>query len=320
MTEIEDSPSKDDDEHLPMTPILAALIDATEAIDSIYSEEDPKKLMGLTSGYPELDRITGGFEPGNLIVVASRPSMGTSALSHSFVRHVSLELKQPSLLFSMEHTARQLVFRNMAAVGRLNAHHMVSGYMDEGGWNRITHAIGSLQGAPIFFKCKGRFEVGQILQNAQEMAMRVGKPGLIVVENLQMMADSVRAESRAATLAHYQSEFKALAMDLSVPVIVISKLSRAVESRPNKRPVLSDLRDSGGIEDVADQVIFLYRDDFYNPDSNDRGLAEIIVAKNKNGPLGTTRLVFLSEYLRFENDAGSSFHDEGVVKPIATTP
>ena len=246
------------------------------------------------------------MQPGDLIIVAGRPSMGKTALSLNIAENVALDARLPVAVFSMEMGASQLVMRMLGSVGRLDQHKLRTGRISDDDWPRLTHALGRLDEAPLFIDETPGLTVMEMRARARRLARTCGgKLGLIVVDYLQLMSGSSsgREENRATELSEISRSLKGLAKELHVPVIALSQLNRALEQRPNKRPVMSDLRESGAIEQDADLILFIYRDEVYNPDSADRGTAELIIGKQRNGPIGTVRLTFLGEHTRFENHA-----------------
>ncbi|MBM4189627.1 MAG: replicative DNA helicase [Betaproteobacteria bacterium] len=286
--------------------IKPLLIDAVNRIDELYNRDSDSDVTGVPTGFADLDSRTSGMQPGDLIIVAGRPSMGKTALSLNIAEHVALDARLPVAVFSMEMGASQLVMRMLGSVGRLDQHKLRTGRISDDDWPRLTHALGRLDEAPLFIDETPGLTVMEMRARARRLARTCGgKLGLIVVDYLQLMSGSQsgREENRATELSEISRSLKGLAKELHVPVIALSQLNRALEQRPNKRPVMSDLRESGAIEQDADLILFIYRDEVYNPDSADRGTAELIIGKQRNGPIGTVRLTFLGEHTRFENHA-----------------
>src|SRR5512139_3271457 len=271
-----------------------------ERIDELY--KNPASVTGVATGFVDLDEMTSGLHPGELIVVAGRPSMGKTAFALNIAEHVGLELKLPVLVFSMEMGGAQLGLRMLGSVGRVDAQRLRTGRLDTGDWDRLGVALGKLNEAPILIDETPALNPLELRARARRMWREYGGAlGLVVVDYLQLMsaADS-GVENRATEISEISRSLKAMAKELQVPVVALSQLNRGLEQRPNKRPVMSDLRESGAIEQDADVILFIYRDEVYNPDTQDKGTAEIIISKQRNGPIGTVRLAFLGEYTRFE--------------------
>jgi replicative DNA helicase len=288
---------------LPLKPLL---VDAVNRIDELYNRDSDSDVTGVPTGFVDLDSKTSGLQPGDLVIVAGRPSMGKTAFSLNIAEHVALNSHLPVAVFSMEMGASQLVMRMLGSVGKLDQHKLRTGKISDDDWPRLTHALGQLDEAPIHIDETPGLTVMEMRARARRLARTCGgKLGLIVVDYLQLMSGSSngREENRATELSEISRSLKGLAKELHVPLIALSQLNRALENRPNKRPVMSDLRESGAIEQDADVILFIYRDEVYNPDSPDRGTAEIIIGKQRNGPIGTVRLTFLGEHTRFENHA-----------------
>ncbi len=287
---------------LELKPLL---IEAVNRIDELYNRDNPSDVTGVPTGFTDLDAKTSGLQPGDLIIVAGRPSMGKTAFSLNIAENVALEAKLPVAVFSMEMAASQLVMRMLGSVGRLDQHKLRTGRIGDEEWHKLTYAIGVLDEAPIYIDESPGLTAMEVRARARRLARQCkdGRLGLIVLDYLQLMSGTGSGENRATELSEISRSLKGLAKELHVPVIALSQLNRALEQRPNTRPVMSDLRESGAIEQDADVILFIYRDEVYNPDSADRGTAEIIIGKQRNGPTGTVRLTFLSEYTRFENYA-----------------
>lgn len=281
------------------------LIQVVNRIDELYSRDNPSDVTGVPTGFTDLDAKTAGLQPGDLIIVAGRPSMGKTAFSLNIAENVALEARLPVAVFSMEMAASQLVMRMLGSVGKLDQHKLRTGRIGEGEWPKLTHAIGVLDEAPIYIDETPGLTATEVRARARRLARQCkdGQVGLIVLDYLQLMSGSGTGENRATEISEISRSLKGLAKELKVPVIALSQLNRSLEQRPNKRPVMSDLRESGAIEQDADLILFIYRDELYNPDSPDKGTAEIIIGKQRNGPTGTIRLTFLGEYTRFENYA-----------------
>ena len=274
-----------------------------ERIDELY--KNPSSVTGLATGFVDLDEMTSGLHPGELIIVAGRPSMGKTALALNVAEHVGLELKLPVLVFSMEMGGAQLGLRMLGSVGRVDAQRLRTGRLDTGDWDRLGTALGRLNEAPILVDETAALNPLELRSRARRLWREYGGLGLVVIDYLQLMsAAESGVENRATEISEISRSLKAMSKELSVPVIALSQLNRGLEQRPNKRPVMSDLRESGAIEQDADLILFIYRDEVYNDDSPDKGIAEIIIGKQRNGPIGTVKLTFLGRHTRFENYAG----------------
>lgn len=280
------------------------LKEVVERIDMLYSRDNPDEVTGVPTGFTDLDTKTSGLQPGDLVIVAGRPSMGKTAFSMNIAEHVAVEHHLPVAVFSMEMGGTQLVMRMLGSVGRLDQHVLRTGKLQDEDWSKLTFAIGKLSDAPMYIDETPALTALEVRARARRLARQHGgKLGLIVIDYLQLMSGSGRGDNRTAELGEISRGIKGLARELEVPIIALSQLSRAVEQRPNKRPMMSDLRESGAIEQDADIILFMYRDEYYNPDSPDKGLAEAIIAKHRNGPTGTVRLAFVGHYAKFENAA-----------------
>ena len=290
--------------------IQTLLPQVADRIDFLYQRENQGSVTGIPTGFDDLDERTSGFQPGDLIIVAGRPSMGKTAFSLNIAENVALDTKKPVAVFSMEMGATQLATRMIGSVGRLDQHRMRNGNLEDEDWVRLTTALGKLNDAPIFIDEGAGLSSFDVRARARRLHRQTGGLGLIVVDYLQLMAGtSGRAsENRATEISEISRSLKSLAKELNVPVVALSQLNRSVEQRPDKRPVMSDLRESGAIEQDADLILFIYRDEVYNPDSEDKGMAEIIIAKQRNGPIGRIRLTFLGQHTRFENFASGHAH------------
>jgi replicative DNA helicase len=287
-----------------MQPLLMEVV---TRIDELYNRDNPNEVTGVPTGFADLDTKTSGLQPGDLVIVAGRPSMGKTAFSLNMAENVALETNHSVAVFSMEMGASQLVMRMLGSVGRLDQHKLRTGRISEDDWPRLTHALGRLNESPLFIDESPGLTAMEVRARARRLARQckeTDKPlGLIVIDYLQLMSGSGSGENRATEISDISRSLKGLAKELHVPVIALSQLNRSLEQRPNKRPVMSDLRESGAIEQDADVILFIYRDEVYNPDSQDKGTAEIIIGKQRNGPIGMVRLTFLGEYTRFENYA-----------------
>jgi replicative DNA helicase len=283
-----------------MQPVLTEVV---ERIDLLYNQDNPSDVTGVPTGFADLDRMTSGFQPGDLIIVAGRPSMGKTALALNMAEHVALDAGLPIGIFSMEMSAAQLAMRLLGAIGKLDQHKLRTGRLAEDDWRRLTSAVGRLSEAPIHIDETAALNALELRARARRLHRQYGQLGMIVIDYLQLMSASSHGENRATEISEISRSLKALAKELNVPVVALSQLNRSLEQRPNKRPVMSDLRESGAIEQDADVILFIYRDEVYNPDSPDKGQSEIIIGKQRNGPIGTVMLTFQGEYTRFANFA-----------------
>ena len=288
--------------------IKVLLPKVADRIDYLYSRDNPSAVTGIPTGFNDLDSMTSGLQGGDLIIVAGRPSMGKTAFSLNIAENVALDTKLPVAVFSMEMGSTQLAMRMIGSVGRLDQHRMRNGNLEDEDWERLTTALGRLNEAPIFIDEGSALSSFDVRARARRLHRQCGKLGLIVIDYLQLMSAPAgrQGENRATEISEISRSLKALAKELDCPVVALSQLNRSVESRPDKRPLMSDLRESGAIEQDADVILFIYRDEVYNPDSLDKGMAEIIIGKQRNGPIGRVRLTFLGQHTRFENFAGSS--------------
>jgi replicative DNA helicase len=280
--------------------LLASVV---ERIETLYNRDDPSDVTGVPTGFGDLDRMTSGFQPGDLIVVAGRPSMGKTALALNIGENVALNTGLPVAVFSMEMGAAQLAMRLIGSVGKLDQHKLRTGRLGPEDWDKLSTALGRLNEAPILIDETPALNAIEVRSRARRLMKQYGKLGLVIVDYLQLMQATSQGENRATEISEISRAMKSLAKELSVPVVALSQLNRSLEQRPNKRPVMSDLRESGAIEQDADVIVFIYRDEVYNPESQDKGVAEIIIGKQRNGPIGTVRLTFLGEFTRFESFA-----------------
>jgi replicative DNA helicase len=286
---------------LEIGPLLTEVV---ERIDTLYHTANPSDVTGTPTGFVDLDRMTSGMHGGELIIVAGRPSMGKTAFSMNVGEYVAVEYGLPVAVFSMEMPGTQLVMRMLGSIGRLDQHRMRTGRLTDEDWPKLTHAVQKMSEAQIFIDETGGLNPMELRSRARRLSRQCGKLGLIIIDYLQLMSGSSTGENRATEISEISRSLKSLAKELDVPVIALSQLNRGLEQRPNKRPVMSDLRESGAIEQDADVILFIYRDEVYNPDSQDKGTAEIIIGKQRNGPIGPVRLTFLGQHTKFDNYAG----------------
>ena len=278
--------------------LVVQLIDRVQELHDNGAEE----VTGVRSGFYDLDRMTAGFQKGDLVVLAARPSMGKTAFALNIAEHVAVQEGLPVLVFSMEMGAAQLALRLVGSLGRINQQNLRTGRLDSGEWERLTDAVERLGQVQLLIDETPGLTSSELRARARRMARQFGTLGLIVIDYLQLMSGSSGSdENRATELGEISRGLKGLAKELQCPVIALSQLNRSVESRNDKRPMMSDLRESGAIEQDADVIMFIYRDDYYNKDSKEPGVSEIIIAKQRNGPVGTVKLTFLKPLTRFDN-------------------
>ena len=282
-------------------PLLTQVV---ERIEFLYNRENRSEVTGVPTGFADLDRKTSGLQEGDLIVIAGRPSMGKTAFALNIAEHIALSKKLPVGIFSMEMGATQLVMRLMGSVGRLDQMKIRTGELNNEQWGRLSEALGHLNEAPIHIDETPALNPLELRARARRLCRQYGgRLGAIVVDYLQLMQAVGEGENRATEISEISRSLKALAKELKVPVMALSQLNRSLESRTDKRPMMSDLRESGAIEQDADVIFFIYRDEVYNPETAEKGAAEIIIGKQRNGPIGMVPLTWIGEYTRFENMA-----------------
>lgn len=282
-------------------PIKSLLKATLSHIDEMSKNDSA--ITGMASGYADLDAMTAGFQKGDLVIVAGRPSMGKTTFSMNIAEYAAISTKKPVAVFSMEMPGEQLTMRMLSSMGRVDQGRLRTGKLTDDDWPRVAQAVKMFSEVPMFIDDSAALSPTEVRARARRLAREHGQLGLIVLDYLQLMQGSGKSDNRTAEVSEISRSLKALAKELEVPVIVLSQLNRSLEQRPNKRPIMSDLRESGAIEQDADIIIFIYRDEVYNPETADKGVAEIIIAKQRNGPIGTTRLTFLGKYTRFETFA-----------------
>ena len=273
------------------------LKESFERITALY--ESGADITGVGSGFTELDKLTSGFQPGNLVILAARPSMGKSGLALCIAANLAVRHDVPTALFTLEMSKSEVTQRLMCSEAKVESQRLRSGNLAPDDWPRLTAACDRLAKAPVWVDDTGSITMMEIRSKARRLKMREPNLGLIVVDYLQLMTSGSNAENRVQEVSQISRALKVLARDLDVPVLALSQLSRAVEQRHDKRPILSDLRESGSLEQDADLVMFIYRDEYYNEDSPDQGLAEVHLAKHRNGPTGTVKLSFLRRFAKF---------------------
>ncbi len=289
-------------------PIKTLLTRAVERLDELHGRDEP--ITGLATGFSDFDMMTSGLQPSDLIVVAGRPSMGKTSFAMNMAEHAAIQTRRPVAVFSMEMPGDALAMRMMSSLGRIDQHRVRTGKLEEDEWPRLTSAVNILAGASLFIDDTAALSPTELRARARRLKREQGDLGLIVVDYLQLMQVPGTNENRTTEISAISRSLKALAKELAVPVIALSQLNRSLEQRPNKRPVMSDLRESGAIEQDADLIVFIYRDEVYNAESKDKGLAEIIIGKQRNGPIGTVKLTFLGKYTKFESYIDSYYGED----------
>jgi replicative DNA helicase len=284
------------------------LVKAVDRIDELYQSDTA--YTGIPTGFDDFDNMTSGLQKADLVIIAGRPSMGKTSFVMNLVENAAIKHKQPVAVFSMEMPGDQLVMRMMASLGRIDSNKIRTGKLDDADWPRLTSAVGILNEAPIFIDDTPGLNPMEIRSRARRIHREHGL-GMIVIDYLQLMQSAKsNGENRATEISEISRSLKGLAKELGVPVLALSQLNRSLEQRPNKRPIMSDLRESGAIEQDADLIVFIYRDEVYNEDSPAKGTAEIIIGKQRNGPIGMARLTFLGQYTRFENHTNTGGYGE----------
>ncbi len=284
------------------------LTKTVETIDFLFQSEG--NVTGVSTGFDKFDEATTGLHPGELIIVAGRPSMGKTTFAMNIAENAAIGSRTPVAVFSMEMPGEQLAMRMISSLGRIDQHHIRTGQLTDEDWPRITSAVHMLSEASLFIDDTPAMSPGEVRARARRMKRKHGL-GLIVVDYLQLMQVAGGSENRATEISEISRGLKALAKELGVPVIALSQLNRSLEQRTDKRPIMSDLRESGAIEQDADLIVFIYRDEVYNEDSPDKGMAEIIIAKQRNGPIGKSVLTFLGKYTKFENYIPEMYINDG---------
>jgi replicative DNA helicase len=288
--------------------IKSLLAHAVDKIETLFEQEG--SITGAATGFTDFDEMTSGLQVGDLIIVAGRPSMGKTTIAMNMAENIAIKGDKPVAVFSMEMPGDALAMRMMSSLGRIDQHKVRTGKLDDDEWPRLTSAINILAETQLFIDDTPALTPTEVRSRARRLAREHGQLGLIVLDYLQLMQSPSSGENRVQQISDISRGLKALAKELNVPVVALSQLNRNLEQRPNKRPVMSDLRESGSIEQDADVIVFVYRDEVYNEDSPDKGIAEIIIGKQRNGPIGTVRLTFLGQFTRFENFVPDPYADE----------
>ncbi|MDH5484835.1 MAG: replicative DNA helicase [Gammaproteobacteria bacterium] len=288
-----------------MKSLLAKTV---EQIDYLFEQEG--HVTGVSTGFTDFDEMTTGLQKGDMVIVAGRPSMGKTTFAMNIAENAAIAQQTAVAVFSMEMPGPSLTMRMISSLGRIDQHRLRTGQLTDDDWPRITSAVSILSEAKIFIDDTPALSPTDLRARARRLKREHGL-GLIVIDYLQLMQVSGSSENRATEISEISRSLKALAKELEVPVIALSQLNRSLEQRPNKRPVMSDLRESGAIEQDADLIVFIYRDEVYDPESSDKGVAEIIIGKQRNGPIGTTRLTFQGQFTKFENYIPEIHSSEG---------
>ncbi len=279
-----------------------------DKIEKLYASDS--EVTGIATGFKRLDQMTAGLQQSDLVIIAGRPSMGKTALAMCFIEACVIKSDKPTLVFSMEMPGESIVMRMLSSLGRINQTKVRTGKLSDEDWPRLTSAFSLLNEKPLYIDDTPALTPIDLKSRARRIARQFSEGlGMIMIDYLQLMQVAGGGENRAGEISEISRSLKALAKELDCPVVALSQLNRSLEQRPNKRPVMSDLRESGAIEQDADLICFIYRDEVYNADTEDKGIAEIIVGKQRNGPIGTVRLAFLGQYTRFEDLAESYYED-----------
>jgi len=282
---------------------------AIDRIEELYNTGGD--ITGLTTGFIDLDRMTSGLQPSDLVIVAGRPSMGKTSFAMNLIENAALVSERPLMVFSMEMPAEQLVIRMLSSLGRIDQSRVRTGKLEQDDWPKLASATEKLKGTQVFIDDTPALTPTELRSRVRKLVREQGALGMIMVDYLQLMRVAGANEGRTAEISEISRSLKAIAKEFKVPVVALSQLNRSLEQRPNKRPVNSDLRESGAIEQDTDVIMFIYRDEVYNEDSPDKGVAEIIIGKQRNGPIGTCRLSFQGQFTRFENLARNDYEHYG---------
>ncbi len=286
--------------------IKSLLTKAVEKVEELFKSDEP--ITGIGTGFSKFDDMTSGLQNSDLIIVAGRPSMGKTTFAMNLAENAAVSAEKSVAVFSMEMPGEQLAMRMMSSLGRIDQHNLRTGKLQDHDWPRLTSSVAMLSKAKLFIDDTPALSPTELRARTRRLKREHGLD-LIVIDYLQLMQIGGSSENRATEISEISRNLKALAKELNVPIIALSQLNRSVEQRPDKRPVMSDLRESGGIEQDADVILFIYRDEVYNPESPDKGTAEILIRKQRNGPIGKVKLAFLGQFTRFEN---LSYEDFGL--------
>lgn len=305
--EISEGDTGDRDGFVELNQLVTSSLDRIEELF-----ESGESITGIPTGFADLDQMTSGLQRGDLVIVAGRPSMGKTAFALNIAEYAAMKKELPVAIFSMEMPGEQLAMRMLSSMGRIDSNKLRTGRLSDADWPRLTSTSGILAKAPIFVDDSAGISPLELRARARRLWRKNDKNlGLIIVDYLQLMQSSEDNETRATEIASITRSLKMLAKELHVPVIALSQLNRALEQRPNKRPVMSDLRESGAIEQDADVIFFIYRDEVYNEESDQKGVAEVIIGKQRNGPIGMAKLTFRGEFTRFEDFAADDYGHPG---------
>ncbi|WP_027351464.1 replicative DNA helicase [Halotalea alkalilenta] len=286
------------------------LTKAVDRIDQLFNLKG--QMTGLSTGFRDLDEMTSGLQPADLVIVAGRPSMGKTTFAMNLVEHAVVSSDKASIVFSMEMPAEQLMLRMISSLGRIDQTRVRTGQLEDEDWPRLTSAVNLLKDRKLYVDDTPALSPNEMRARIRRLVREAGSIGLIMIDYLQLMQVPGMSENRTAEISEISRSLKGLAKEFSCPVVALSQLNRSLEQRPNKRPVMSDLRESGAIEQDADLIAFVYRDEVYNRDNPDnKGLAELIIGKQRNGPIGTVHMAFVGKYTRFEDLAPDSYGQFG---------
>ena len=287
--------------------VQSLLVKAIDRIDQLH--QNKSAMTGLSTGFLDLDTLTSGLQPADLVIVAGRPSMGKTVLGINFVEHAAIKNKLPVLVFSLEMPGEAIVMRMLSSLGKINQQKLRTGQLSDEEWNWLPAQVALLSESKLFIDDTPAISPSELRSRSRRVAREHGQLSLIVVDYLQLMSIPGGSENRVNEVSEISRSLKALAKEMKCPVVALSQLSRALEQRADKRPMMSDLRESGAIEQDADLIMFIYRDEVYHPDSPDKGTAEVIIGKQRNGPTGTVRLTFLGEYTKFEDYLPNNYYE-----------
>ena len=291
-------------------PLKVLLEKTVDRIESLFNKPH-NGVTGVSSGYADLDKMTSGFQPSDLIIVAARPSMGKTTFAMNLVEQAALNEDKPAVIFSLEMPSEQLIMRMLASLGRIEQTKVRTGQLDDEDWGRLSNTMGMLlEKGKLYIDDASGLTPTELRSRTRRIAREHGGVSMVMVDYLQLMRVPSLSENRTLEIAEISRSLKALAKELNVPVVALSQLNRSLEQRADKRPVNSDLRESGSIEQDADLIMFIYRDEVYHDDSPDKGVAEIIIGKQRNGPIGRVRLTFQGQFSRFDNYAGPAYDDD----------
>ncbi len=302
---VEGGPKDGGPEHV--NPIMSRTLDK---IEELFNQDG--NVTGLTTGFIELDDRTSGLQPADMVIIAARPSMGKTTLAMNIIENAVVKTGKPALVFSMEMPKEAILFRMYSSLGRIDQSKMRSGKLSEEDWPKLTTAFNMLKDKPLYVDDTPALTPQEMRARCRQVFRQHGELGVVMVDYLQLMRVSGKSEGRTQEISEISRSLKAIAKEFNCPIIALSQLNRSLEQRPNKRPVMSDLRESGAIEQDADLIAFIYRDEVYNEESQDKGIAEIIIGKHRNGEIGTDRLAFLGKYTRFENLARGYDESPGI--------